>query len=104
MAADLKGVALPKQWVITDDPFVAALADRDTPPWLVDTSLVRTLSGYLTSRELIQAGADARVHAVLFATGRLTAAPISSFHDWVTKHFHPVYLDDVSTRVELWVR
>jgi hypothetical protein len=104
IAAELERTTTADQWVITDDPFVAGLAGRDIPPWLLDPSLVRVLNGYLSSRELLEAGADARVHAVLFATGRLTAAPIASFHDWVAERFHRVDLDGASAGVELWVR
>ena len=50
------------------------------PPWLVDTSVTRVLSGYLTSQELLQAAADPRVHAIVFATDHFTLAPVSSFH------------------------
>ena len=101
-ATDLKRATTPDQWIITDAQFVAALANRDTPPWLVDTSFTRVLSGYLSSQELMQAGADARVHAVLFATNRLTAAPIARFHSWVAEHFslRRTYGDGI----ELWTR
>jgi len=101
-AADLQRVTTPGQWVITDGQFVAGLANRDTPPWLVDTSFVRVLSGYLTPRELLQTGADERVHAVLFAKGRLRAAPVAGFHSWVADHFHLLRMDNTGT--ELWVR
>ena len=104
LAAELKRTTTADQWVITDDPFVAGLAGRDVPPWLVDTALVRVQAGYLSIRELLEAGADPRVHAVLFATGRLTAAPVASFHDWVAEHFQRVDLRDVGAGVELWVR
>jgi 4-amino-4-deoxy-L-arabinose transferase-like glycosyltransferase len=102
IAADLERATTPDQWIITDAQFVAALANRDTPPWLVDTSFKRVLSGYLSSQDLMQAGADARVHAVVFATNRLTAAPIASFHSWVAEHFslRRTYGDGI----ELWTR
>jgi hypothetical protein len=48
VAADLERATGPGQWVITDAQFAAALANRDTPPWLVDTSVTRISSGYLT--------------------------------------------------------
>jgi 4-amino-4-deoxy-L-arabinose transferase-like glycosyltransferase len=102
IAADLERATTPDQWIITDAQFVAALANRDTPPWLVDTSFTRVLSGYLTSQELLQAGADPRVHAVIFATGRLTAAPVASFHAWITEHFN--LLRTYDDGIELWTR
>jgi len=104
VAAELERTTSAGQWVITDDPLVAGWADRDMPPWLVDPSFLRVLSGYLTSGELLAAAADPRVHAVLFATGRLTAAPVASFHDWVAEHFQRVDLPGAGASVELWIR
>ena len=52
-AADLERVTTPDQWILGDAQFATALAGRDTPPWLVDTSFTRISSGYLTSQELI---------------------------------------------------
>jgi hypothetical protein len=104
LLAELERSTTPDQWIITDAPYLAALANRSAPPWLVDPSIVRVSSGYLSTRELIEAGEDRRVHAVLFATDRLTAAPVAPFHDWVAKHFVPRYLEGLGSGVELWVR
>jgi hypothetical protein len=46
--AVLKRVTEPVGYVITDDQYTVAQANRDTPPELVDTSKVRVLSGDLT--------------------------------------------------------
>jgi 4-amino-4-deoxy-L-arabinose transferase-like glycosyltransferase len=102
LAADLERITEHGQWIITDAPFAAALANRDAAPWLVDTSWVRVLSANLTNDELLHVAADQRVHAVLFATGRLTALPLVGFHRWVEGHFtlYRTYGDGV----ELWVR
>src|SRR2546425_3168938 len=62
-ARDLRLAIAPDQWVITDGQFVAGLADRNTPPSLVDTSSVRIASGYVTLAQLEQAASDPRVHA-----------------------------------------
>ena len=102
VAADVERVTTPDQWIITDAQFVAALANRDTPPWLVDTSITRVLSGYLTSQDLLQAAADPRVHAIVFATDHFTLAPVSSFHHWVAEHFR--LLRTYNTSIELWTR
>jgi 4-amino-4-deoxy-L-arabinose transferase-like glycosyltransferase len=69
IAAELERSTTPDQWVITDAPYVTALSNRSTPPWLVDSSFVRVLSGYLSSQDLLEIATDRRVHAVLFATG-----------------------------------
>jgi 4-amino-4-deoxy-L-arabinose transferase-like glycosyltransferase len=102
IAEDLRRETTPDQWVITDAQFIAAMANRDTPPWLVDTSSVRIDSGYLTVPQLIQAASDQRVHAVLFATDRLERSSLSGFHSWVAKHYHP--LRTYGAGIELWIR
>jgi hypothetical protein len=102
LAADLQQVTRTDQWIITDDQFVAALADRDTPPSLVDTSSVRILTGYLTTEQLIEAASDPRVHVVIFATNRFALKPVADFHGWVAQHFVAVHL--YGPGIELWVR
>ena len=87
VAADLQRVTTPDQWTITDAQYAVALANRDTPPWLVDTSPTQRASGYLTSHELQQAAADARVHAVVFGTNHLASGSTARFHAWVTEQF-----------------
>jgi hypothetical protein len=102
VASDLRQATAPGQWVITDSQFVAALADRSTPPWLVDTSGVRILTGYVTLAQLEQAASDPRVHAVLFYTGRFSQSSVASFHGWVAQHFH--LFRSYGSGKELWVR
>lgn len=102
VAADLQRTITPDQWVITDAQFIAGSANRDTPPWLVDTSSVRINSGYLTVPELIQTASDQRVHAVLFATGRLAATSLIGFHSWVAQHYS--LLRTYGAGIELWTR
>ncbi len=102
LARDLQKVTTPHQEVITDGQFVAARADRSVPPLLVDTSMVRIVSGYLTAQQLIQAASQPQVHAVLFFSGRLTIRQIASFHIWVARHFH--LYRNYGSGVELWVR
>ena len=102
VANDLRDSITPGQLVVTDAQFVAALANRSTPPSLVDTSMVRIDSGYLTLQQLEDATAQPDVHAVLFFTGRLTLPAIAPFHTWVTQHFHLKYR--YGPGEELWVR
>ena len=102
VAADIERLTTRDQWVITDWQFAAALANRDTPPGLVDTSFTRVHSGNLTSRELIQTASDPRVRAVVFAADHLTAAPVASFRPWVTQHFSLVRT--YYAGIELWAR
>ena len=100
VAHDLDAVTQPDQLVITDAQFLAAQADRDTPPLLVDTSLVHIHSGYLSDAQLIQLASQPSVHAVLFYTGRLQQ--MQGFSLWVSQHFRKVHSYGIGR--ELWVK
>lgn len=100
VATDLQRLITPNEQVITDAQFIAGLANRNVPPSLVDTSLVRIQTGYLTTQQLIAAASSPQVHAVLFFTGRLQR--LSAFHAWVAQHFHLAY--HYGAGQELWVR
>jgi hypothetical protein len=102
VANDLRNSITPNQLVITDGQFVAALADRNTPPALVDTSLVRAGAGYLTLQQLLDIASQPQVHAVLFFTDRLYQSQLAGFHPWVAQHFHLKY--NYGHGQELWVR
>jgi 4-amino-4-deoxy-L-arabinose transferase-like glycosyltransferase len=102
LANDLQKVTTPNQEVITDGQFVAARAGRSVPPFLVDTSMVRIDSGYLTAQQLIEAASQPQVHAVLFFSNRLTISQVASFHAWVAQHFH--LYRNYGSGVELWIR
>lgn len=88
-AALLTGTA-PAAFVVTDDQFAAALAGRDVPPPLVDTSLVRIRSGDLNVDAVEAITDQADVDGVLLASGRLAALP--GFRAWVGERF-PVAVD-----------
>jgi len=81
---DLDHLTAPGTLVLTDDQFIAALANRDVPPMLVDTSEVRIQSGSLTKAQLITAASNPRVGAVLFSSGRFHEVP--GFTQWVQHH------------------
>ena len=102
VAADLRQAISPDQLVVTDAQFVAGLADRDTPPALVDTSAVHIDSGYLTLSQLENATSQSQVHAVLFFTGRFHLPGVAAFHAWVAQNFR--LLHDYGAGRELWVR
>ncbi len=102
VAADLRQAISPDQLVVTDAQFVAGLADRDTPPALVDTSAVHINAGYLTLSQLENATSQSQVHAVLFFTGRFHLPGVAAFHAWVAQNFH--LLHDYGAGRELWVR
>jgi hypothetical protein len=102
IAADLRQAITPDQLVVTDAQFIAALADRSTPPALVDTSTVRINDGSLTLQQLIDETSQPRVHAVLFFTLRFYLPNVAGFHAWVAQHFH--LLHTYRPKEELWVR
>lgn len=102
IANDIQQATAPGQQVITDEQFIAALAQRNVPPFLVDTSMVRIVSGYLTLPQLIQAASAPNVHAVLFYSGRFSFQQVAGFHTWVAQHFH--LLHTYNANVELWTR
>jgi len=101
VARDLQNALTPEQWVVTDAQFIAGLANRDTPPALVDTSSIRIDTGYITLARLEQIAAGPRVHAVLFYTDRLYWQ-VPSFVTWVSGHFHLLHIYGPGR--ELWVR
>ncbi|HSR25282.1 MAG TPA: hypothetical protein VLW53_17125, partial [Candidatus Eisenbacteria bacterium] len=96
----LRAATAPGEEVVTDDPYAAALADRSTPPELVDVTRVRLHSGNLTV-EQAEAATDRReVRAVLLATGRLEQLP--GFQAWVAARFPTIR--DLGDGRRLYVR
>jgi len=69
---------------------------------MMKASLVRILSGYLNTQQLLQAAADPRTHAIVFATDRLASAPLAGFHAWVAEHFRLLHGSEPG--VEIWTR
>jgi len=102
VVADLQQAITPDQLVVTDAQFIADLADRNTPPSLVDTSMVGIVSGYVTAQELIDAASEPQVHAVLFFSGRFHLRPVGAFYGWVRQHFRRIHT--YWPGQELWVR
>ncbi|MBX5458554.1 MAG: glycosyltransferase family 39 protein [Thermogemmatispora sp.] len=107
VVTDLEHLTKPGDMVISDEPLAVALAGRDTPPWLVDTSSVRIHTGYLTLQDLITASQAPQVRAVLFFSSRFHLPEVESYHSWVAQHFHLVRTygkDSTGHPQELWVR
>jgi 4-amino-4-deoxy-L-arabinose transferase-like glycosyltransferase len=88
VATDLDRAITPDQQVVTDVQFIAGLASRNTPPALVDTSMVRITTGSITLAQLEALTAQPQVHAVLFFTGRFGLLQVAAFHAWVAQRFH----------------
>jgi hypothetical protein len=100
IAGLLSATTQPGDYVLSDDQYLAGLANRDVPPQLVDTSSVRILSGYLTAAQIEQAAQEANVRAVLFANGRFDQVP--GLRTWVVAHFKQVA--DFGHGITLYVR
>jgi 4-amino-4-deoxy-L-arabinose transferase-like glycosyltransferase len=81
----LRAGTAPGDLVVTDDQYAAALADRDVPPELVDTSFVRVTSGDLTAAEVEAIAERSNARGVLFASGRLALLP--GFREWTAARY-----------------
>lgn len=103
-ALDLHNATAPGALVITDDQFAVGLADRDTPAALVDMSLVRIDTKYVTAEQLIQEASQPQVQAVFIYTGRLNVASMSSFRTWVARSHKFHLLHHYGAGRELWVK
>ena len=88
MAIALQRVSAPNEVVLSDDQYVAALANRDVPPELVDTSFARIRSGYLTTAMFEDVIARYRIHVILFASGRFDRLP--GVRAWVAQRYTQV--------------
>jgi 4-amino-4-deoxy-L-arabinose transferase-like glycosyltransferase len=102
LAGDLQKTTTRDQWIVTDAQYVAAMANRDVPPWLVDTSITRVMSKYLTTQDLTNAASDPRVHTIVFATGHFTLPQVADFHPWVKEHFD--LWRSYGNGIEVWTR
>jgi hypothetical protein len=85
MSSALRAATLPQDLVATDDQYIAGLADRDVPPQLVDTSMVRIVSGYLTASQLESIITRLDIRVILFASGRFNLIP--GFSTWVAANY-----------------
>jgi 4-amino-4-deoxy-L-arabinose transferase-like glycosyltransferase len=102
VASDLRQAIAPDQEVATDAQFAAGLADRNTPPALVDPSMVRIIIGSITESQLESIAGQPQVHAVLFYSGRFRLGRVADFHAWVAQRFK--LIRDYGSGRELWVR
>ncbi|HEX8983513.1 MAG TPA: phospholipid carrier-dependent glycosyltransferase [Ktedonobacterales bacterium] len=73
------------QPIVTDDQYLAALADRSTPPELVDTSNVRIDTKNLTSAQLEAILSRPDTRFVVLASGRLQRMP--DFVPWLNTNY-----------------
>ncbi|HEV8194495.1 MAG TPA: glycosyltransferase family 39 protein, partial [Ktedonobacterales bacterium] len=88
MALALRAASAPGDLVVSDDQYVAGLADRNVPPELVDTSLVRLYTNDLSRQQLEDLIIRDDIRVILFASGRFDLIP--KFRAWVEQRFTAV--------------
>ncbi len=88
LATAIRSATQPGDYVVSDNPFAVALAGRDIPGPLLDTSHQRTAAGLLTVADLDAARDYYRVKFVLTDSGRLQSVP--GFSDWLAAHYRLV--------------
>jgi len=103
VAAEIRGTIKSDRRLITDAPFIAALANRDPLPAMVDLSQVRLRSHSLTSSDLIHAAQEPNVQAVLFDSEANILAAQADFYAWVSQHYRLVRRF-APGRHELWLK
>lgn len=85
---DIKDNIKPNENIISDNQFLIDQSDRSTPPELVDTSIVRIESNYLSNQELIKIAKEPSTMAVLYSTNRLKNQKLNNFNIWVSHNYH----------------
>jgi 4-amino-4-deoxy-L-arabinose transferase-like glycosyltransferase len=88
MATAVRAVSRPGEFWISDNPYAVAVADRDLPGTLVDTSRQRTRAGLLTAADLEAGRVRYDVRWLLADSGRLDVVP--GYREWRDAHFHAV--------------
>ena len=84
--ASIRQLIPPGSQLFSDDQFNEALAGRQGPPYLIDTSVLRLHNSGLTPAALeSRIGGDPALCGVVFATNRLTT--VQGFQAWVGIHF-----------------
>ena len=102
IASDVRSQIGPDDFIITDAQFIAAMAGRNTPPSLVDTSLVRIDTRYITAEQVIQEAQQPQVKAILIWSGRLSTPAMAPFQQWMKQHFRIV--KDYGSGRRLWLK
>jgi len=67
LVEDLKQLTKPKDLILADDPYLVALADRNVPPELVDTSGVRMWTRSITCASLSKYLEQNEIRAVVYS-------------------------------------
>ena len=83
----LQTVTHPDDFIITDEPLVAFWADRNVPPLLTDTSLVRMRTGFLTTEQLISLTEEYDPPAIVFWSSGRFVDNVPEYVDWVDERY-----------------
>jgi len=93
LAASLRAHTHAGDFIISDNPYAVALADRDIPGPVVDTSHQRIAAELLSVADLDAASRRYHVQFVLVDGARLPSVP--GFTAWLNKNYSPArYLSD----------
>ena len=93
LAASLRAHTHADDFIISDNPYAVALADRDIPGPVVDTSHQRIAAELLSVADLDAASRRYHVQFVLVDGARLPSVP--GFTAWLNKNYSPArYLSD----------
>ncbi|CAM3911413.1 glycosyltransferase family 39 protein [Smaragdicoccus niigatensis] len=85
---ELERVTASERYIVTDDQFLASKLGLRVPPELVDTSLVRIETGYLTLEQVTGAMTRHKAQIVILTRGRLRLVP--GFVGWIKASCTPV--------------
>jgi hypothetical protein len=86
--AVIQALVGPSDFLVTDQPYLAFLAERMVPPQLVDTALTRIRSRSLTGQRAIDQAAPYDPRVVVLWGDRLRSLP--AFKSWVDQRFQVV--------------
>lgn len=101
-ATAIAAISPAGEYVLTDMPAIALLADRLIVPSLVDMSQVRIRSGRLTAESVAQEVVRYQPAAVLFWLGRMDSGPMESFPATLTEKYTRVWQNRPGQ--SLWMR
>jgi hypothetical protein len=101
-ATAVRATVSPDEYVLTDIPAVALMADRLSVPGLVDLSGVRLNTGRLTPQSVAEQTEQYEPAAILFWLGRLDAGPMESYPATLTDRYSRVWQSRPGQ--SLWIR
>lgn len=82
---EIKKVAASEKTIITDNQFLAFVANKNVPPELCDTSRMRIMSGSLTDQDIIYVINKYNISTVIFWSDRIIN--LSKFVEYVKEHY-----------------